>query len=111
MATDYGDHARDLAHIASYDAFLGMLETHFLAWHRVLRPRAYAAVVVSDFRHKSRYYPFHAHVGERLEVAGLTLQGVIVIVQDSKRLYPYGYPTTYVPNICNQFVVVARKLS
>ena len=111
LATDYGDNdAYDLGRIDSYDRFLDVLTEHFKEWIRVLKHRAYTAVIVSDFRHESRYYPFHAHVGARLEEVGMTLQGMVIIVQDSKRLYPYGYPTTYVPNICNQFVVIARKL-
>ena len=111
LSTDYGDNEEwDLGRISSYESFLDMLTEHFREWIRVLKHRAYAAVIVSDFRHQSRYYPFHAHIGERLEKVGMTLQGMVVIVQDSKRLYPYGYPTTYVPNICNQFVVIARKI-
>ena len=110
LPTDYGDDPRDLSKIESYEDFLDVLECHFGEWHRVLRPKSYAAVIVSDFRHGCAYYPFHAHVGDRMESAGLTLQGLIVVVQDSKRLYPYGFPTSYVPNICNQFVVIGRKL-
>ena len=110
LATDYGDNESDLGRIDSYDDFMDVLTEHFREWVRVLKHRAYTAVLVSDFRHESRYYPFHAHIGERLEEVGMTLQGMVIIVQDSKRLYPYGYPTTYVPNICNQFVVIARKL-
>ena len=110
LATDYGNNNYDLGRINSYDNFMDILTEHFREWIRVLKHRAYTAIIVSDFRHESRYYPFHAHVGERLEEVGMTLQGMVIIVQDSKRLYPYGYPTTYVPNICNQFVVIARKL-
>lgn len=110
LATDYGDNADDLGLIKCYDEFLDALTAHFREWFRVLKHRAYTAVIVSDFRHGSRYYPFHAHIGECLERVGMTLQGMVIIVQDSKRLYPYGFPTTYVPNICNQFVVIARKL-
>ena len=111
LATDYGDNDEyDLGHINSYDVFMDTITEHFREWIRVLKHRAYTAIIVSDFRHKSKYYPFHAHIGERLEKVGMTLQGMVIIVQDSKRLYPYGYPTTYVPNICNQFVVIARKL-
>ena len=111
LPTDYGNHQGDLSQIESYKEFLRTLAEHFRQWYRVLRNRAYAAVVVSDFRHRSKYYPFHAHIGQCLERVGMTLQGIIVVVQDWKRLYPYGYPTTYVSNICNQFVVIARKLS
>ena len=111
LDTEYGDDPADLGNVREYPVFLDALTCHFRAWHRVLRARGYAAVVVSDFRHAQRYYAFHAHVGERLEQAGFVQQGLIVLVQDNKRLYPYGFPSTYVPNICNQFVVVARKIS
>lgn len=110
LPTNYGDDSRDLSNTDSYDDFLDEIECHFSQWRRVLRDRSYAAVIVSDFRHGRRYYPLHADIGHRLECAGLTLQGLVVIVQDSKRLYPYGFPTTYVPNICNQFVVIARLI-
>ena len=110
LDTDYGNDPNDLSQIVSYEGFLNALGDHFEQWYRFLRPRGYAAVVVSDFRHGQRYYPFHAHVSMRLEESGFTTQGLIIIVQDNKRLYPYGYPTTYVPNICNQFVIIGRKL-
>ena len=110
LATGYGENPRDLSNAQSYDEFLDLLADHFGQWRRLLRDSAYAAVIVSDFRHGKRYYPFHADVGKRMEDAGFTLQGMIIMVQDSKRLYPYGFPTTYVPNICNQFVVVGRSL-
>ena len=110
LATNYGGDKKDLANIANYAAFLGVLQVHFQEYHRLLKPRKYAAIVVSDFRHKQRYYLFHAHVAEQLEMAGFMIQGIINLVQDNKRLYPYGYPTTFVPNISNQYIVIGRKL-
>ena len=110
LDTDYGEDSNDLAQIHSYDDFLEALACHFEQWYRVLVARRYAAVIVSDFRHGQKYYPFHAHIAEHMEQSGFTIQGMIVIVQDNKQLYPYGYPTTYVPNICNQFVIVGRKI-
>ena len=110
LATTYGLDGHDLANVSEYAVFLSLLREHFQEYFRLLRPRKYAAVVVSDFRHGSRYYLFHAHVAEQMEMAGFVTQGVINLVQDNKRLYPYGYPTTYVPNVSNQFIVVGRKI-
>jgi len=53
---------------------------------------------------------FHSDIANSLENAGFTLQGLIILIQDNKKLYPYGYPTTYVPNVSNQFIVLGRKL-
>ena len=45
-----------------------------------------------------------------MEMSGFITQSVVNLVQENKRLYPYGYPTTLVPNICNQYIVIGRKL-
>ena len=111
LATNYGKDSRDLAGIHDYNEFLNALECHFVEYRRVLKSNSYVAVIVSDFRHRQKYYMFHADVSTRLESAGFTTQGLIVLIQDNKKLYPYGYPTTFVPNISNQYIVVARKLA
>lgn len=110
LATDYGNHPQDLSSITEYNDFLDAFSAHMAEYHRVLKRKAYASIIVSDFRHGQQYYLFHAHVAERMEQAGFTIQGLIVLVQDNKKLYPYGYPSTFVPNISNQYIVVARRL-
>jgi DNA modification methylase len=110
LKTNYGSDEKDLSNIQSYQDFLKTLEIHFKEYYRILKPKKYVAIIVSDFRHKQKYYMFHSDVANSLENAGFTLQGLIILVQDNKKLYPYGYPTTYVPNISNQFIVLARKI-
>ncbi len=110
LATHYGDHESDLSNIADYTQFLDMLRKHVEQYHRVLKPKKYVAMIVSDFLHGQEYYLFHAHVADLLKKAGFVIQGLIVLVQDNKKLYPYGYPSTYVPNISNQFIVIGRKI-
>ncbi|MBX0313221.1 MAG: site-specific DNA-methyltransferase [Sulfurihydrogenibium sp.] len=110
LKTDYGKDERDLSNVESYYDFLKALEMHFREYYRVLKSKKYVAIIVSDFRHKQRYYMFHADIGNLLENVGFVLQGLVILVQDNKKLYPYGYPTTYVPNISNQFIVLVRKI-
>lgn len=110
LPTSYGFHEKDLAGISDYQEFLSKLQLYFSEMFRVLKSKKYIAVIVSDFRHKERYYLFHADIARLLENVGFVIQGLIILVQNSKNLYAYGYPTTYVPNICNHFVVIARKL-
>jgi DNA modification methylase len=110
LKTNYGSDDNDLSNIQSYQDFLKTLEMHFKEYYRILKPKKYVAIIVSDFRHKQKYYMFHSDVANSLENAGFTLQGLIILVQDNKKLYPYGYPTAYVPNISNQFIVLGRKL-
>jgi DNA modification methylase len=110
LESKYGENTQDLANVAEYAVFLRCLREHFTEYARLLKPRKYAAVVVSDFRHGNRHYLFHAHVAEQMEMAGFITQSVVNLVQDNKRLYPYGYPTTLVPNVSNQYIVIGRKL-
>ena len=113
LATNYGDDDDDLANIDDYEEFLDRLSSILLGCWELLDPGRYAAVIVSDFRHGPRYYPFHSHLIERLTDEKLEnrfeLQGLKILLQTHKRLYPYGYPTTYVENIHHQYVIILRR--
>jgi DNA modification methylase len=109
--TNYGKHNYDLSNIEKYSDFIQALKMHFKEYYRVLKTKKYLSIIVSDFRHKQKYYMFHADIANALEDVGFIIQGLIVLVQDNKKLYPYGFPTTFVPNIANQFIVIGRKIN
>jgi hypothetical protein len=67
------------------------------------------AVVVSDFRDKSKYVMFHADLATALEPFGLEMRGLKVLYQRHKRIFPYGYPYAYVPNIHHQFIMILQN--
>ena len=110
LETKYSDSKDDLGNIKDYHEFLDQLKLCFNECHRVLKPKQYATVIVSDFRHKSEYVPFHSDVIDILKGVGFVLQGITVLVQRSKKLYPYGYPYAYVPNIHHQYALIFRKV-
>jgi DNA modification methylase len=109
LNTRYSDEANDLGNCESYEDFLGELGKVFAECARVLKPRRYMAVVVSDFRHKSRFVAYHADISRVVEAVGFSLEGITILVQDSKNLYPYGIPHAFVSNIHHQYVLVFRK--
>ena len=109
LQTRYSDAADDLGNLPSYERFLDQLGRVFRSSYRVLRPTAYLAVVVSDFRDGSRFHLFHADIARLCERAGYTLEGVTILAQDSKNLYPYGVPYRFVSNINHQNIVILRK--
>lgn len=110
LATNYGSDPRDLGNLKSYTDFLQQLTAVFKECHRTLRAGRYAAIVVSDFRHKSRYVMFHADLTYALEPIGLSIRGITVLYQRHKKIYPYGYPYSYVPNIHNQYILIFQKV-
>lgn len=110
LVTNYGDDDRDLGNIQDYDEFIAVLGQTLADAGSALKHRGYLVLIVGDFRHKTRYYPFHADIARDLEGRGFTLQAMNVLYQRHKRVFPYGYPYAYVPNVHHQNIVVMRKL-
>ena len=69
-------------------------------------------IIVSDFRHKSEFYPFHSDLLSKLtdkkQKKFFQLKGVKVLIQNAKKLFPYGYPFSYVENIHHQYVLILQ---
>ena len=109
LDTSYGDSSSDLGNISDYSDFLQELTKCLTECYRILRNRRYATIIVSDFRDGSELIPFHSHVTDMCCGIGFVLQGTGILVQKNKRLYPYGYPYAYVPNIHHQYILTFRK--
>ena len=109
LDTRYSDDARDLGNIHDYEAFLEELASILGACGRALKPKKHMAVIVSDFRDKSRFVMFHADLAKALEKHKLELRGLTVLYQRHKRIFPYGYPYAYVPNIHHQYILILQN--
>jgi DNA modification methylase len=109
LQQNYSDDSKDLGNLESYDEFLLELSDIFSALAEKLARGKYCAIVVSDFKHGDRFFPFHSDLYGRLNGRGLELHGVTVLHQPHKSLYPYGYPFAYVPNIHHQYILLFRR--
>ena len=109
LATRYSSSPSDLANIDTYSRFLKKMGTAIRYSRRVLKERSYMAMIVGDFRHHSEYVPYHMHIAQLAETAGFRLTGTIIMIQNNKHLYPYGYPFAYVPNIHHQYAMVFQR--
>lgn len=109
LVKDYGDDARDLGQIEVYEEFLAELTNILGECARTLRRGKYMAIIVSDFREKSRYIMFHADLAKSLEKFGMEMRGLTVLYQRHKKIFPYGYPYSFVPNIHNQYIMILQK--
>lgn len=109
LAKDYGTDKRDLGKIELYSDFLSQLALILGECARTLKGGRYMAIIVSDFRDKSRYIMFHADLARALADYGLEMRGLKVLYQRHKKVFPYGYPYSYVPNIHNQYVLILQK--
>jgi DNA modification methylase len=109
LPTKYSEDKRDLGNAPSYHGFLHELTKVFGECYRVLKQGKYMVVVVSDFRHGSKFVPFHSDLSEAVQKVGFSLEGITILVQDSKNLYPYGMPYAFVSNIHHQYILIFRK--
>lgn len=109
LKTRYSDAKADLGNIPVYEDFLDELTGILIQTKRVLKKNKYMAIIVSDFREGKRLRMFHADVASRLENEGFVLQGITILHQAHKRVFPYGYPASYVPNIHHQYIVILRN--
>lgn len=115
LALSYSEDSADLGNVADYGEFLDELAGVFNECGRLLKPKGYMAIVVADFRHGSRFYPFHADLIQRLDQRPvvpehkLALQGIKVLLQNHKSLKPYGYPFAYVENIHHHNILIFQK--
>lgn len=106
LETKYSDDPRDFGNIRTYERFLNLLVDFFHEISRVLKHKGYLCVILSDFRHKGRYHMFHADLANGLEQRGYVLKGITILYQKHKKVYPYGYPYSYVPNIHHQYIAI-----
>ena len=111
LASRYSDDdPRDLGNIESYDDFLRELCGIFGECSRVLRRNQYLCAVVGDFRHGGKYHMLHADLANLLEEeTAFALKGLTILYQTHKRVFPYGYPAAFVPNLHHQYIVIMRN--
>lgn len=109
LATQYSDSSADLGNIRDYDTFVRELADTLALTRDLLADGGHMCLVVGDFRHKAKYYMFHSDIAREMEIRGFTLKGIKILYQRHKRVFPYGYPYSYVPNLHHQFIVILAK--
>ena len=109
LDTRYSDDIRDLGNIHNYDVFVREVVKILGGCSRVLKAKKYMAIIVGDYRHGSKYVMFHSDLARSLEAYNFQLRGITVLYQRHKRIFPYGYPFSFVPNIHNQFILIMQN--
>ena len=109
LDTQYSDDPADLGNIRDYSAFVRELSDILALTHECLVDGGHLCLVVGDFRHKSNYFMFHADIAREMESRGFTLKGIKILYQRHKRVFPYGFPYSYVPNLHHQYIVILAK--
>lgn len=110
LDTKYSELEADLGNMDDYNEFLDVLSGFFIDCSRILKPKKYMAIIVSDFRHKDKFYMFHSDLANKLEGSDkFRLKGLTILYQRHKKIFPYGYPYSYVPNIHHQYIILLQN--
>lgn len=109
LDTKYSSSPKDLGNIKKYADFLHQLAETLAMCKPILVDRGHMCIVVGDFREKSRYHMLHADLANEMEKRGFVLKGLKILYQRHKRIFPYGYPYAYVPNLHHQYIIILRK--
>lgn len=107
--TKYSEDEKDIGNIPNYSDFLIQLKDIVREAKRVLVQNKYFSIIVSDFRHKSEFVPYHKDVIDLFIDVGYKLEGITILAQNHKRLFPYGYPFAFVQNIHHQYILTFKR--
>ena len=66
-------------------------------------------MVVSDFTVNKKETDASGDVIKLMQENGYIFKGKIILIQDQKSIYPFGYPYDYVINHTNQFILNFKK--
>jgi DNA modification methylase len=107
----YSEKKNDLGNQASYKSFLDLFGKIMSKVHKKLSTKAYTSIIISDFTVNKKETNVHGHIIEIMEKIGFIFVGTTILLQESKPLYPFGYPYSYVINHHHQNIINFRKNS
>jgi DNA modification methylase len=106
----YSSDKRDLGNQAQYKDFLALLQKVMAEVYKKLKDKKYTSIIISDFTVNKKETNASGDVIRLMQEIGFSFEGTIVLVQDNKPLYPFGYPFAYKINHHHQYILNFRKL-
>jgi len=106
----YSNDKRDLGNQTQYKDFLQLLKKVMAEVYKKLRDKKYCSIIISDFTVNKKETNASGDVIRLMQDVGFGFDGAIVLAQDNKPLYPFGYPYAYKINHHHQYILNFRKL-
>jgi len=107
----YSNKKKDLGNLHDYDKFLNSLKSVFAKVYDSLQSNGFCAVIVMDIRKKSRFYPFHADITNKLSELGFKLRDIIIWDRQKEynNMKPLGYPYSFIVNKVHEYILIFEK--
>ena len=110
VATPFTDDIRDFGNLSA-DAFFDNLKKSVELVLPYVKKRGYVVVFIKDLQPaKKETNLLHARISEKLnEIPEINYKGLKIWADKSAKLFPYGYPFSFVANQIHQYILIFRK--
>ena len=105
----YSEDTRDVGNQKDYDHFLLLFGKIMDKVYQKLRDKRYCSIIISDFTVNKKETDAHSDIIRVMKNIGFEFSGAIALVQNSKPLYPFGYPYAFKINHHHQYILNFRK--
>jgi DNA modification methylase len=105
----YSENPKDLGNQKSYEDFLVLLKRIMSKAFKKLKDDKYCSLILSDFTVNKKEQCVQGDVVSLMTDIGFDFVGTIILLQDNKPLYPFGYPYSFIINHMHQNIITFRK--
>lgn len=106
----YSDFKNDLGNQPSYSSFLKLLQNIMKECYKKLSDKKYCSIIMSDFTVNKKEVCAQGDIVSLMKKIGFEFVGTIVLLQNNKPLYPFGYPFAYKINHQHHNIINFRKI-
>ena len=109
-ATPFTNDIRDLGNLERTDFFAKLKQSVLLA-SKYLKKRGYIVIFIKDMQpHKKETNLLHADIVKYInEIDNISYKGLKIWADQTSKLFPYGYPFSFVANQIHQYILIFRK--
>lgn len=111
-ATPFTNDERDLGNLTQKDFFEKLKHSVEMSL-KFLKKRGYIVIFIKDMQpHKKETNLLHAEIIKRInEIENIQYKGLKIWADQTSKLFPYGYPFSFVANQIHQYILIFRKES
>jgi DNA modification methylase len=106
----YSDDDKDVGNKETYASYVESVKEIMSEIYKKLKIKKYCTIIISDFTVEKQETNAHGDMIRIMQEIGFELSGNTILVQDSKPLYPFGYPYAYKINHVHQYLLTFRKI-
>lgn len=101
----YSNKLNDLGNQISYDAFLELFGRIMQKAYIKLKSNKYCSIIISDLTIDKQEVCVQSDIVNNMQKIGFKFVGTIILLQDNKPLYPFGYPYKFKINHMHQNII------